>query len=344
MDHPGGLPIIDVSPLVAGGEAGTVEAVARAIDTACRDLGFFVVVGHGVDPGLRQRLEAHAREFFALEDAEKAAISMDRGGRAWRGWFPVGHELTAGVPDRKEGIYFGAELGPDDPRVRAGTPLHGANLFPARPAGLRDAVLAYLDAVGALGHTLVAGLARGLGLDADWFRHHLTADPLVLFRIFSYPPEPPGAEGWGVGEHTDYGLLTILGHDGTPGLEVRTPQGWLAAPPVPDSFVCNLGDMLERMTAGRYRSTPHRVRNTSGTTRLSFPFFFDPAWDANVRPVPGMEAAPATGDRWDGADVHAFEGTYGDYLLGKVAKVFPGLSSEVLPGGRSPRSATPDRR
>ncbi len=342
------LPVIDVTPLVADGGADAVAAVGRAIDAACRDLGFFVVVGHGVEPVLRQRLEALAREFFALDDAEKAAVSMDRGGRAWRGWFPVGHELTAGVPDRKEGFYFGAELGPDDPRVRAGAPLHGANLFPARPAELREAVLGYLDALTSLGHALMAGMATGLGLDPGWFRDHLTTDPLILFRIFAYPPEPADdTTGWGVAEHTDYGLLTILGQDSTPGLEVRTPDGWVDAPPVPDSFVCNLGDMLERMTAGRYRSTPHRVRNRSGTTRLSFPFFFDPGWDADVRAVPGMEASRAAADRgtrWDGADVHAFEGTYGDYLLAKVSRVFPGLSEEVLDGTRSPRSATPDRR
>ena len=91
---------------------------------------------------------------------------------------------------------------------------------------------------------------------------------------------------WGVREHTDYGLLTILLQDDTGGLQVRSPTGWIDVPPDPDAFVCNIGDMLERMTAGRYRSTPHRVRNTTRRSRLSFPFFFDPGWDAVVRPVP----------------------------------------------------------
>ncbi len=96
-------------------------------------------------------------------------------------------------------------------------------------------------------------------------------------------------------------------------------------------LVCNLGDMLDRMTAGRYRSTPHRVRNATGGDRLSFPFFFDPGWEAKVRPVPFADEAPPddAGNRWDGTSVHEWHGTYGDYLMGKVSKVFPDLAGDV---------------
>ena len=140
-----GLPVIDVSAL--RDVTAARDQVSRELDTACRDIGFFYIVGHGVDEALQRRLEARSREFFGLSEDEKAGIGMAQGGRAWRGWFPVGGELTSGVPDRKEGIYFGAELGSDHPRVSAGVPLHGPNLFPARPAGLRDAVLAYMAAM-----------------------------------------------------------------------------------------------------------------------------------------------------------------------------------------------------
>src|SRR5690606_21542799 len=139
---------------------------------------------------------------------------------------------------------------------------------------------------------------------------------------------------WGVGEHTDYGLLTILLQDQIGGLQVRTPDGWVDAAPVPGTFICNIGDMLERMTGGWYRSTAHRVvRNTSGQDRLSFPLFFDPNYFAQVHPIDGLPDVPEADDsasRWDKANVHAFHGIYGDYLLSKVAKVFPQLRDEVL--------------
>jgi isopenicillin N synthase-like dioxygenase len=324
------IPIVDMAPL-QGSDADR-DAVAAAIDTACRETGFFYVVGHGVPADLVARVDARAREFFARPDDEKARIAMPHGGRAWRGWFPLGGELTSGVPDCKEGIYFGEELGADDPRVHARLPLHGANLFPEQPAGLRDAVLEYIGAVTDVGHRLLRGVSRALGLDDGWFDRNLTAAPTILFRIFRYPPLPADAGAWSVGEHTDYGLLTILAQDARGGLEVRGPGGWVAAPPVPDAFVVNLGDMLERMTGGRYRSTPHRVRNTGTTDRLSMPLFLDPAWDADVRPVPGASAREHAHDtdRWDGASVHEWSGTYGDYLFAKVSKVFPALVDDVI--------------
>jgi isopenicillin N synthase-like dioxygenase len=312
------LPVIDISPLVAGVDA---TEVARQIDDACRRFGFFYVSGHGVPEDLQQDLDAVARRFFALPEPVKAAIAMARGGHAWRGWFPFGGELTSGEPDRKEGVYFGAELPPKD------RPLHGPNQWPAALPELREVVLPYLDAMTALGHTIGRGVALALGLDPGWLDERLTADPLILFRIFRYPPESGPDDRWGVAEHTDYGLLTILRQDDLGGLEVHAPQGWIDAPPIPGTFVCNLGDMLERMTGGRYRSTPHRVRNTSQTDRLSFPFFFDPSWDAEVVPVPelGEDPTPEARARWDGEDVFAFEGTYGDYLWRKVGQVFPAL-------------------
>ena len=180
---------------------------------------------------------------------------------------------------------------------------------------------------------LARAIGLALGLGADWFARHLTTDPTVLFRIFRYPPVAPSADGWGVAEHTDYGLLTLLAQDDQGGLQVRGPDGWIDVPPDPGALVVNLGDMLDRMTEGRYRSTAHRVRPTASTTdRLSFPFFFDPSWDAEVRPLPlGGEVPPDdAATRWDGTSLRRLDGTYGEYLTAKVAKVFPGLASEVV--------------
>jgi isopenicillin N synthase-like dioxygenase len=113
-------------------------------------------------------------------------------------------------------------------------------------------------------------------------------------------------------------------------LQVKTPNGWIDAPPIEGALVVNIGDMLDRLTGGLYRSTPHRVRNVSGKSRLSFPFFFDPGWDAEIVPLPAhANATDDSRERWDRANVHAWSGTYGEYLLGKVSKVFPDLAERV---------------
>jgi isopenicillin N synthase-like dioxygenase len=332
----GTLPVVDVAPLVTAEPARLTEVarlaeVARQIEPACREHGFFYVTGHGVPPELPARLAAACAAFFELPLAAKMEIAMARGGPAWRGYFPVGAELTSGQPDLKEGLYFGAELGDEDPGVRAGLPLHGRNLFPRQVPELRAAVLAYIDALTGVGQAVLRGVALSLGLDADYFAAGYTASPTVLFRVFRYPAPPPGDRSWGVGEHTDYGLLTLLAQDANGGLQVSTPAGWIDAPPLEGTFVANIGDMLDRLTGGWYRSTPHRVRNDSGRDRFSFPFFFDPGFTAEIPPLPGRAAVTESGrPRWDGQNLHAFTGTYGDYLLSKVSKVFPELRREVL--------------
>lgn len=340
--HPRSTPIdrlalIDIDPLLTPG--ADTGAVAGVIDRACRELGFFRVTGHGIDPALLARLDGTARAFFARPDHEKEPYAMARAGAAWRGWFPLRGEITSGRPDRKEGLYVGIDHPDDHPLVVAGTPLHGRNLLPG--GDLRHAVDDWLAAVRPVADAIMRGIAIGLGLRADWFERHVTADPTVLFRVFHYPAldDNDVSDEWGVGEHTDYGLLTLLAQDDAGGLEVRTPDGrWLDVPAEPGVLVCNLGDMLDRLTEGRYRSTPHRVRNTSGRTRLSFPYFFDPSWDAEVTALPLDGTAPAddVDRRWDGQNLQAWSGRYGDYLTSKVAKVFPDLFSEVTDSADRP--------
>lgn len=328
MTHAERLPIINVAALAAGDAARAAQA-GDEIGRACRDLGFFYATGHGVGADTLAALAVASRRFFALPEARKMEIAMVRGGRAWRGYFPVGGELTSGRPDRKQGLYFGEELDARDPRVAAGLPLHGRNLFPEDVPELKPAVLTFMEEATRAAHAIMEGVALSLGLDAHYFRRTYTNKPTLLFRVFEYPASHASDEGWGVGEHTDYGLLTLLAQDEHGGLQVKTPQGWIDAPPIPGALVCNIGDMLDRLTGGLYRSTPHRVRNVSGESRLSFPFFFDPAFDAEIVPLPAHAARDDAAERWDGADVHAFAGTYGDYLMAKVAKVFPELAGEV---------------
>ncbi len=321
------LPVIDLR--------APRPVVAQAIADACRSVGFFYVVGHDVDEALVATLMKQSHQFFALSEDIKARFAMPLGGRAWRGWFPLGGELTSGRPDWKEGLYLGTELPETHPRVRAGVPMHGANLIPDDDLvpGFRSAILTYIDQVTRLGHQVMAAIAASLALPDDYFFRRYTSDPLILFRIFQYPSRPVPANQdvrYGVGEHTDYGLLTLLRQDDVGGLTVRTGDQLIDAPPIAGSFVCNIGDMLDRMTGGLYRSTPHRVRlNQSGRDRLSLPLFFDPDFDAQIEPIRTVHDDDAA-TRWDQASVHAFAGTYGDYVLAKVGKVFPALRQTVL--------------
>ena len=329
------VPIIDIAARRDGSR--DLDGIGEELDRACCEFGFFYVTGHGVDAALSARLMTLAREFFSLPVEQKLAIAMAHGGRAWRGYFPVDGELTSGRPDRKEGIYFGSELGPDDVRVQAGVPLHGMNLYPAIP-GFRETLLTYIDEVTAVGQTLLRAIGAGLGLGPDYFLERYTRDPTVLFRIFNYPPATVAADEneLGVGEHTDYGLLTLLQQDEVGGLEIWHRDRWLPAPPLPDSLVCNVGDMLERLTAGRYVSALHRARNVSKQDRISMPLFLDPSFDAELAPITPLAPDPSAADRrrggrrWDGTDLAAVSGTYGDYLLKKVSKVFPQLKAKVL--------------
>ena len=155
---------------------------------------------------------------------------MPLGGRAWRGWFPLGGELTSGRPDWKEGLYFGTELGDDHPRVRRRRaaarrePVPGDDVLPGfradgRSPGWRRSPRSAT--------ALMEGIAARSTCPPTISRARYTADPLILFRIFHYPSRPvPGGLDvrGGVGEHTDYGLLTLLRQDAVGGLQVHTPR------------------------------------------------------------------------------------------------------------------------
>ena len=316
------LPIIDVT---------STEAPAE-IDRACRQFGFFAICNHGVSNELREAVLSSATDFFGRDPDEKESVALSHGGPAWRGWFPLGGELTSGVPDLKEGYYFGRELLSDT------RPMHGPNIWPREPASLRPLVAEWMATMEPLAQHVLALMAEGLGLGPGFFRHGLTADPTPLFRIFRYPPHPrDSADRWGVAEHSDYGLLTLLAHDGTAGLQVKVSGDWIDAPHDPELIICNLGDMLDRLTAGRYRSTPHRARNMGAADRYSLPFFLDPGWDAVIEAIDLDDGwvAPADADqRWDRANLRNISGTYGEWLTAKVSKVFPHLADEVIAGAQ----------
>src|SRR5262245_1547998 len=150
--HPSIIPIINIGPL----RRAEVDrhAVAAQIRQACCEYGFFYIIDHGVDENLQRQLEELSRQFFAQDMETKMELRMALGGRAWRGYFPTGGELTSGQPDWKEGLYFGSELGADHPLVRAGTMMHGLNLFPGSLPLFRETVLQYLAVMTELGRRL----------------------------------------------------------------------------------------------------------------------------------------------------------------------------------------------
>lgn len=147
------IPLIDIGCFV-GNTEGQKET-AEEIREACKASGFFYVKGHGVKKGLRERLLEASKVFFELPMEEKMQIHMKKGGKAWRGYFPAGEELTSGKIDLKQGIYFGEELPEDHELVKAGTQLHGRNLFPQNPPELKELVLEWIAEMFKLGGTVM---------------------------------------------------------------------------------------------------------------------------------------------------------------------------------------------
>jgi len=345
---PKSLPVIDISALVM--ENPTEEALnltAQAINEACRNWGFFYIINHGVSENLQEQLESLTEEFFALPLEQKLKISISENGKALRGYFPILSELTSCKPDLKEGIYMGREISSTDSRVKEGLALHGPNLWPDDLPKLKTVVLEYLDVMEKLGRSIMKGIALSLGLPADYFEEKYLEDPTLQFCLFNYPPDLEATEQseprWGVREHSDYGLLTILKQDNSGGLEVKScHHGWTKAIPIKNAFLCNLGDMLQAVTNGLYLSTPHRVRNIyTGKDRMSYPFFLDPSWNAYIKPLPLEHLGVKEVDldefvladasrRWDKASPQSFRGKYGEYMVKKMSKLFPDLEQQLL--------------
>ncbi len=298
------IPVIDLAPLRTGGTSG-LAAVAATVGRACRDTGFFVVAGTGVPQALQAAVFEAARALFSADPAVKEAVSIRRSPHN-RGYVGLRVEaLDPGTaPDPKEAFNVGLDLSPDDPEVLAGRPFRGSNLGPALPR-FREPVLAYYEALWGLGRALHRAVAVDLGLDQTFFDPHLDR-PLATLRLLHYPPAEAGADpalgagqhALGAGQHTDYGNLTLLATDAVGGLQVRARDGcWIDVPSVPDTFVCNIGDLLMRWTNDVYVSTPHRVLRPVGRDRYSVAFFLDPDPDALVACLPGCRG-PGGAERY----------------------------------------------
>jgi isopenicillin N synthase-like dioxygenase len=300
------LPIIDLSSW-SGGDDRTLPRIAAEIGEACRQVGFFYVVGHGVDNALVEDAFAQSRRFFALPLADKQALAIETigGNRGYSGLLHEALDPSRG-PDSKEAFNVGLELAPDDPELLAGKPFRSLNAWPNLP-GFRTTLLAYFSACAALGGRLHRAFAHDLGVGLDFFADKFDR-PMATLRLLRYPAASRVADHQiGAGAHTDYGALTLLATDDVGGLEVRTRDGeWIGAPVVAGAFVVNIGDCLMRWTNDVYVSTPHRVVNRGPRERYSIAFFFDPNPEAEVAAIP---SCLRSGERPRYAPIHA-----ADYL------------------------------
>ncbi|KAF9468448.1 hypothetical protein BDZ94DRAFT_1184148 [Collybia nuda] len=336
------IPVIDISPFASSPLSTSPSAeqieVANKIYEAFHSSGFIQIIGHGISEDLQNKLLQSTEQFFARPEEEKMVLHVKNGGVAWRGYMPYGGEGTRGRVDQKEGIYFGPEHPDDHPQI--GLPLHGKNQFPdATVPEMRPAVLQYIKEVSEMGKTISDALSLALGMDGHFIRdNYLQAEPLVFFRAWKYKRVEDDSEGgvWGIGEHSDFGYLTIL-KQCSPGLQILSPKGeWANVPVIENAFICNVGDMLDMMSGGRLRSTFHRVLPPApGTHRISFPLFFDFSWTAKMAPLPLSHLPPLSPgeeaqakERWEKTTFTGVNGEWWQYLAKKVKKVFPEL---VLP-------------
>lgn len=292
------IPVIDLAPLFAGGEAG-LRQVAAEIHQAYAQVGFGYIINHGVPQDLIDGVFRASADFHALPREEKLKLEINQ---FHRGFIPINTstDTTSKIqkavkPNQSESFMVMHELAPDDPDVLAGAPLAGPNQWPASLPGFAQAVQAYERAMAGLARRLVQAVAVALGsapetLDAHFLR------PTTFLRLLYYPPQPPTTpeDVFGSNPHTDYGFLTLLAQDDVGGLQVRNVAGeWVDAPYRADAFVMNAGDILHRWSNGRFISTPHRVINRSGRARYSCPYFFDPDMRSEVTPLPSCVSAEA---------------------------------------------------
>jgi isopenicillin N synthase-like dioxygenase len=275
-------PLLDVAPLLADGAAAAGPAFLEALDRACRAWGFFQITGHGIPRARLSDLDRVAREFFALPDAAKQAVS--RG--ADDPWGYYDRELTRNTRDWKE-IY---DLGPE----RGGAA--GSNRWPAGMTRFRSVLRAHYADCTRIAETLLDAICVALGAPANALRPAFAGHSSFL-RLNHYPvcddPAPPDAAAapesghLAVNRHTDAGALTVLYQDEVAALQVQRKGRWVLVPPSASALVVNLGDMLQVWSNDLYRAPLHRVLARSDRDRLSAPFFYNPSYATRVAPLAG---------------------------------------------------------
>ena len=309
------VPLVDLTEAFEPGPGQ--DAAIDAIRKACEDIGFLMITGHGVPDSAVSAIEDASRRFFSLPQEEKMRYAARPG--VFRGYRPPEEAALAKsrdietAPDLTEAFSINRFDDVEAARrsgLREGREAFFApNIWPERPHGLRPAFETYYAVLEDLTNRLMGLMALALGLDESWFddkiRDHITNLTVNHYYALAGPPAP---NQFRRGEHTDWGDVTILYHDGRPGLQIKPPDGeWEDVPTVAGAFVVNLGDLMAAWTNDRWRSTLHRVVVPDGETedRLSIAFFHQPAYDARIECIPTCTSpeepprhSPTTSGEW----------------------------------------------
>jgi len=275
-----GIPVIDISPLRDGSDP---DSIATALHAASKNTGFIYIKGHGIPEQCIDAARNSALEFFLGNTEDKSGVSVSS---RHRGWLDAGGAKMQdkAKPDLKESFIWGDQDA--DGNTIEDHPLRGRNQWPDFVPALQKYGMEYFYHVQQVARHLMSGFALGLELEPDFFLRTCSR-PLSRASFVFYPaqPEDKGEGVFGVGPHTDFGLLTVLCQDTVGGLQVQDLTGeWINAPPIEGTLVVNVADLLSRWTGGAYRSTPHRVVNNSGRNRLSIVFAFDPDPETMIDP------------------------------------------------------------
>ncbi|MGQ7848445.1 isopenicillin N synthase family dioxygenase [Granulosicoccus sp. 3-233] len=300
------IPEISAVDLFDPSSRGYQESLVK-VRVAAEDIGFMTLTDTCLGEDDVRRVLSAYRDFFTLPTARKAEFNMANTGSN-RGWGASGAEQVdpASNPDFKEVFDCGLELPPGDPLARH--TYYAPNRWPTEPAGFRENITDYYTRATRISLDLLSAIASSIDEPADYFRDKFDK-PMALLRGNYYPSRPLDAteRDFGIAPHTDYGCLTLLAMDGSPGLEVATRSGdWVPVTANPGTFVINFGEMLQMWSNGRIVATPHRVIG-GAEERMSVPFFFNPRADVNVAPWGSAEvrlAGEHLSRRYDETYVH----------------------------------------
>jgi isopenicillin N synthase-like dioxygenase len=291
------------------------DLFASKLGRSFEDFGFAIVADHGIPDRLIEEAEEKAKAFFALPEEAKRRYVLPGSGGA-RGYTPFGIETAKGAKahDLKEFWHVGRDLPPGH-HFRAHMP---DNVWPEEVDGFRDTFTALYAAFDRTGLKILRAIARYLGIDEQYFADTVRDGNSVL-RLLHYPPiegEPGGHVR--AGAHEDINTITLLLGAEEAGLELLTRDGrWIPVSPAPGELVVNIGDMLQRLTNGRLRSTSHRVVNPAPERRLrsrySMPFFLHFRSDFLIEALPGT-VAPGEQPKWPPI-------TANDYLLERLREI-----------------------